>query len=207
MAKKKPLPKIAVFCSGRGSNFEAIAKSIAKGGLRCEIACMFSDNSEAYAFTRAERLDIPSIYINPKSFNSREDYEKAIVKELKFLSVEWIVLAGYMRLLTPYFIKKYKNRIVNIHPSLLPAFKGADAIGDALSYGVKVTGVTVHLVDEQMDNGPIILQKAVEIKEDDNRESLADRIHRVEHKLYPQALNILFSRNWKVVKKRRFVLS
>ncbi len=206
MAKAKRKNRVAVFCSGSGSNFEAICKNASKGLLDCQIVCMFCDRPDAYAFVRAEKLGVPSLFLSPKAYKDKSAYEKAIVKELALFNVDWIVLAGYMRILSPYFIRKFRNRIVNIHPSLLPAFKGADAIGDALKYGAKITGVTVHLVDEQVDHGPIIMQKAVEIKQGDDKDTLAQRIHRVEHKLYTQALNLLFNRKWKIEKGRKFVL-
>ena len=198
------IPRIAVFCSGNGSNFEALVKNNRKGRFPGEIVLMVTDKLDAYAIERAKKLGIPALFINPKQYKSKEDYERTLAKELKNWAINWICLAGFMRILSPYFVKKYKNRIVNIHPSLLPSFKGGHAIRDAFNYGVKVTGVTVHLIDEEVDHGPIILQDCVKIKEEDTIGSLEEKIHRLEHKIYSQAMEILLTRKWKIYKGRVF---
>ena len=198
-------PNIAVFCSGNGSNFEALVKNNRKGKFPGSIELMVTDNADAFAVLRAQRLQIPVLFVDPKNYNNREDYEKVLVRELRRFSIDWILLAGFMRILSPYFVKKFRNRILNIHPSLLPAFKGAHAIKDAFEYGVKVTGVTVHFVDEGIDSGPIILQGAVSIENNDTLSTLEAKIHKLEHKIYSQAVNIVLTKKWKI-SRRRFVL-
>lgn len=183
--------KIAVFASGHGSNFQAIQESIERGELDASIEIVVTDKPNAYVIKRAEKFGIPVFAFSPKDYDSKATYESEISKLLKQKGVEWIVLAGYMRLIGETLLNEYPNKIVNIHPSLLPAFPGKDAIGQALKHGVKVTGVTVHYVDEGMDTGPIIAQRAVEVVEGD-REATEARIHQVEHELYPQTLKQLF---------------
>ncbi len=200
-------PNIAVFCSGNGSNFEALVKSNRKGIFPGRIVLMVTDNQNAYAIVRAERLGVPYLFVDPKAYSSKQDYEKVLVRELKRFSVDWILLAGFMRILSPYFVNRFRKRILNIHPSLLPAFKGAHAIRDAFEYGVKVTGVTVHFVDEGVDSGPIVLQKAIEIKEHETLEQLEKRIHKVEHRIYSQAVNLVLTRKWKITGRCFRVLS
>ncbi len=198
--------RIAVFCSGNGSNFEALVRASRKRKFCGEIVLMVVDNPNAFAIKRAERLKVPVLFINPSDFGSKKDYEKLLIKELSLWKIDWILLAGYMRILGPDFVKKYRFRIVNIHPSLLPSFKGRSGIKDAYEYGVKVTGVTVHFVDEGIDSGPIILQKAVPIREGETIESLERRIHRVEHKLYPEAVRLLLEGKCRIV-GRKVVIS
>ncbi|MED3662473.1 phosphoribosylglycinamide formyltransferase [Ureibacillus sp. FSL K6-8385] len=185
--------KIAVFASGSGTNFQAIQEAIERGELDAKIEILVTDKPEAYVVKRAEKFGIPVFSFSPKNYESKAAYETEIAKILEEKEVEWIVLAGYMRLVGETLLSKYPNKIVNIHPSLLPAFPGKDAIGQALRHGVKVTGVTVHYVDEGMDTGPIIAQKAVEVVEGD-REATEERIHQVEHELYPNTLKQLFER-------------
>ena len=171
--------KLAVFASGNGSNFEAIIQA----GMSVEL--LISDKEEAFAVKRAKAHEIPAFVFNPKAYNLKADFEAEIVTQLQNFDVDLIVLAGYMRLIGPVLLKAYEGRIINIHPSLLPAFPGLDAVGQALKSGVKVTGVTVHFVDEGMDTGPIIAQETVKIEDEDTRESLTKKIQHVEHKLYP----------------------
>lgn len=185
--------KIAVFASGSGSNFGALAEACQSGQLNAEIVLMVTDKPEAFVVTRAEQAGIPVVALRPKDFDSKDAYEEAIRAELERASVEWLILAGYMRLIGSTLLKAYPSRIVNIHPSLLPSFPGKDGIGQAVAHGVKVTGVTVHFVDEGMDTGPIIAQRAVDVV-DGNVEKTAEAIHAVEHDLYKETLNKLFSR-------------
>lgn len=186
---KKKETVLAVFCSGFGSNFQALAEAVRKKKLkRARIALMVSDRPGAYAVRRAHRFGIPVFVLNPRLFKTREAYEKVLTRVLKSQGVELVVLAGYMRILTPYFIRAYKNRVVNIHPSLLPAFKGAHAIRDAFDARVKETGVTVHFVTAEVDAGPILLQKKVKISKNGTLASLEKKIHQVEHRLYPEAI-------------------
>lgn len=182
--------KIAILCSGNGTNLQAIIDSSRSGYIGADIAIVISNNKNAFALARAKETGIDMLVLDPKVFKTREEFDREIVKNLKMRNVELVCLAGFMRLMSPYFIKEYKNRIMNIHPALLPSFKGAHGVRDALDYGAKVTGATVHFVDEKLDNGPIILQKAVDIKEDDTEETLFERVHKEEHKLYPEAIRL-----------------
>ena len=194
---------IAVFCSGSGSNFQAIAESINKGCIKnAKIAVMVTDNPGCFARERAKKLGIETFLVERKNYKSKEDLENAITKELKERSIGLIALAGYMRILSPSFVKEFKNKILNIHPALLPSFKGTEGIKDALDYGVKVTGPTVHFVDGEMDHGPIILQGAVDVKEDDTAESLAPRIHEIEHRIYPEAVRLFVEGKLKIAGRK-----
>lgn len=181
---------IAVFCSGNGTNLQALIESIKIGYIPARIVLVVSDNKKAFALARAKGAGIETLIMDPKEHKGREAFDKEMVRRLREKKVDLVVLAGFMRLLSPYFIKEYKNKIINIHPALLPAFKGTHGIKDALEYGVKVTGPTVHFVDEKLDNGPIILQKAIEVKDEDTEETLLERVHAEEHKIYPQAIKL-----------------
>ncbi|BFH60298.1 phosphoribosylglycinamide formyltransferase [Paenibacillus azoreducens] len=182
--------RIAIFASGEGSNFQALAERANAGELGgAEIALLVCDKPSAPVVQRAERLGVQAHLFKPKDYDSREAYEREIVHKLEEHRVDLVVLAGYMRLLTPVIVDKYRGRLINIHPSLLPAFPGKDAIGQALAYGVKVSGVTVHFVDEGMDTGPIIAQKALPIVSGETVDSLAQAIHAIERELYPQVVS------------------
>ena len=181
---------IAVLCSGRGSNLQAIIDKVKSGYIPARIAVVISDNPEAYALKRAEAAGIEALVVDPSGYASREDFDRAVVAELKRRGAELVVLAGFMRILSPYFVKEYKRRILNIHPALLPAFKGVHGIKDALAYGVKVTGPTVHFVEDELDGGAIILQSPIDIERDDTEESLLERVHAEEHKIYPKAIKL-----------------
>ncbi|NOU82538.1 phosphoribosylglycinamide formyltransferase [Paenibacillus sp. LMG 31459] len=181
--------RIAVFASGQGSNFAALVQAQQEGKLGGgSIELLVSDKPEAPVAQRAEEAGIPALLLRPKDFAGRELYEAAIVAELQRRDIGLIVLAGYMRLISPVLLEPYAGRIINIHPSLLPAFAGKDAIGQALDYGVKLTGVTVHFVDGGMDTGPVIAQRSVEVKPGDTADSLAERIHQVEYGMYPEVV-------------------
>ena len=193
---------IGVLVSGRGTNLQAIIEAIEEGKIEGKIKIVISDNLDAYALKRAEQHNIETQYINHKEFKNREDYDKKIVETLENKEVGLVVLAGYMRILSSYFIKAYKNKIINIHPALLPSFPGLRAQKQAVEYGVKISGCTVHFVDEGMDSGPIILQSAVEVSEDDTEESLAERILKEEHQIYSQAIQ-LFSQGRLIIKGRK----
>lgn len=183
---------IAVFASGSGSNFQAIAEAIEQQEIHAKIELVVTDKPDAYVIQRAQSKEIPVLVIRPMDFSSKEAYEAEILKALKEKAVEWLVLAGYMRLIGSTLLNAYPAHIVNIHPSLLPSFPGKDAIGQALEHGVKVTGVTVHYVDEGMDTGSIIMQEAVYVT-DGNRQETESAIHQVEHGLYKRALQSLFN--------------
>jgi len=182
---------IAVFASGRGTNFGAIIRAVKKGTIKAHLSLLVCDNPGAAAIGRARRAGIKVALIKRNDFASKQEFETAIIRHLEENKIDLIALAGFMRVLSPEFVQRFKARILNIHPSLLPSFKGEEGIKDAFEYGVKVTGVTVHFVDEEMDHGPIILQKEIKIEETDTLESLESRIHKVEHKLYPEALKLL----------------
>ncbi|HLB71153.1 MAG: phosphoribosylglycinamide formyltransferase [Candidatus Methanoperedens sp.] len=184
------MSSIAVLVSGRGSNLQAIIDSIENGYLKAEISAVISDVEKAYALERARKHGIKAFFIDPRKFPSRELYEQEVLKVLIDNDVELVLLAGYMRILGKTLLEAYRNRILNIHPALLPAFPGLHAQKQAFGHGVKVAGCTVHFVDESLDGGPIILQRCVEVKEDDTAETLADRILEQEHKIYPEAVKL-----------------
>ena len=183
--------KIAVFASGRGSNFQSIIDHIKSGDISAEVKLLISDRQEAGALKRAEHENIEHLHIDPAHFETKADYEEELIGLLKNAGVELVVLAGYMRILSPLFVKEFKNQIINIHPSLLPAFKGLAAQKQAVDYGVKYSGCTVHFVDQGMDTGPIIKQAVVEVKEDDSADDLAARILKEEHRIYPEAVKLI----------------
>jgi phosphoribosylglycinamide formyltransferase 1 len=182
------MKKIAVFASGSGSNFQAIVDAVQTGQLSADVSILVCDRPNALVVERADRYSIPSFSFSAKDYSSKEEYELAILKELEAKEVEFIVLAGYMRLIGPTLLQRFEGRIVNIHPSLLPAFPGKDAIGQALEAKVKVSGVTIHFVDEGMDTGPIIEQSAVFLSQNETKETLQKKIHSIEHYLYPAVL-------------------
>lgn len=185
-----PKYKIAIFASGNGSNFEALAQACIKERINAEVALCVCDHPGAYVTERAKRLNIPVLELKPKNFPSKSEYEAFILSELKARNVEWICLAGYMRIIGETLLKAFPRKIINIHPSLLPAFPGVDAIGQALEYGVKVFGVTVHFVDQTLDGGEIISQAAIEYYGGD-REEIETMIHAREHALYVSTLQYL----------------
>ncbi len=180
--------RIAVFASGFGSNLQALIDYNNKHGLNGDIVLVFSNNKDAFALVRAKKNNIKAVFMDPTRYSSREKYDSKIIEMLEEEKIDLVVLAGYMFLLSQEFVRKFKNKILNIHPALLPSFKGTHGIKDAYRYGVKVTGVTVHFVDEDLDRGPIILQEAVDIDPDDSVEELEGKIHKVEHKIYPEAV-------------------
>jgi phosphoribosylglycinamide formyltransferase-1 len=181
---------IAVFASGRGTNFSAIIRAVKKGKIKANLALLISDNPKAGAISRAKRAGVKVAKVLREDFASKKDFEDKIIHHLEENKIDLIVLAGFMRLLSSEFVNRYQGRILNIHPALLPSFKGTQGIKDAYEYGAKVTGVTVHFVDEKTDHGPIILQQAVKIDENDTLESLEAKIHKIEHHLYPEAVRL-----------------
>ncbi|MFK3939145.1 phosphoribosylglycinamide formyltransferase [Alkalihalobacillus sp. NPDC078783] len=186
--------KIAVFASGTGSNAEALMQSASQKQLGGEVALLISDKPGAGALTKAERHGVPAIALAPKDFPSKADYEAKVVSHLQEHGVEFVCLAGYMRLIGSTLLNAYEGRIVNIHPSLLPAFPGLDAVGQALEAGVSETGVTIHYVDAGMDTGPIIAQEKVLIETTDSTEDVFRKIQAIEHKLYPQTVKQIMER-------------
>jgi phosphoribosylglycinamide formyltransferase-1 len=194
---------IAVLVSGRGTNLQAIINAIKRGAIDGKIEIVLSDNPGAYALKRAKRNDIKIQVVNYRSFSNKEEYEQEVIQQLDNYKIDLIVLAGYMRILGSNFIKKYHSRIINIHPALLPAFPGLNAQRQALKYGVKVSGCTVHFVDEGVDRGPIILQKAIKVKQSDDEESLSKRILKYEHQLLPRAIQLFAQNKIQIVNNNR----
>ncbi|WLR48036.1 phosphoribosylglycinamide formyltransferase [Halobacillus litoralis] len=186
------MTNIAVFASGTGSNFDAIVSKVESGELEANIALLVCDRIGAQVIEKAQKHEIDTVVYRAKSFADKAAYEQAVLNDCRQRGIEFIVLAGYMRLIGPTLLEPYERRIVNIHPSLLPAFPGKDAIGQALETKVKVTGVTVHYVDAGMDTGPIIAQEAIDIEENDTADDVKDKIQAVEHRLYPQVIQSLF---------------
>lgn len=187
------MKKIAVFASGSGTNFQAIIEAIETGQLNAEIALLVCDKPNAFAIERAKQHNIEVFQFIPKNFENKQAFEKVILEQLQAIHVEWIVLAGYMRLIGETLLGAYEGKIINIHPSLLPSFPGINAIEQAYDAKVKVTGVTIHFVDAGMDTGPIIAQAPVFIEEQDTIEVLRMKIQQVEHQLYPEVLKKLLN--------------
>ena len=204
MSKKEEtvITRIGILLSGRGSNFLALHGAMERGELPAKIALVVSNVSEAPGFEKARSLRLPALAIPHRLEPGREAHEAKVAKALKDAKVDWICMAGYMRLLSASFIAQFPDRILNIHPSLLPAFPGLEAQRQAFEYGVKLSGCTVHLVSEGLDNGPIVGQRAVPVSDDDTPESLAARILAEEHKLYPASLKRLLEERWRIVGRR-----
>ncbi len=193
--------RIGVLLSGRGSNFEAIARNVASGALEAEIAVVLSNRANAPGLETARKMRVPAFSI-PSLGMDREIYDKLLVERLQEYGVELVCLAGYMRLLSAGFVRAFAGRILNIHPSLLPAFPGLDAQHQAVEHGVKIAGCTVHFVDEYLDTGPIVLQAAVPVMDDDTAETLGARILKQEHRIYTEALRIVLSGHYRIVGRR-----
>ena len=195
--------RVGVLASGRGSNFTALAEAQGRGELApAEIAVLICNRPGAAVIDRAREFGVESAVIPHRDFDSREAFDQALVDAMRARGVGLVVLAGFMRILTPTFLRAFPHRVINLHPALLPSFAGTDGIGDALTHGVKVTGVTVHLVDEGVDTGPIILQEAVTIAEGESRESLEPRIHELEHRLLPRAVQLVAAGKTRVEGRR-----
>ena len=184
--------KIAVFASGSGTNFEAIVEACENGVINAKVDILICDRPGAYVIERAKNHNVDTFVITPKQCKSKADYEEQILYELQLRNISLICLAGYMRIITPVIFEPYKNRILNIHPALLPSFKGAHGIDDAFNFGVKVFGVTVHFIDLSIDGGTIVMQRAFEYYGDD-RDEVEQKIHAIEHQLYPEAINRVLS--------------
>ncbi len=197
-----PKKKLGILLSGRGSNFEAIAGSVSAGRIaNAKIAIVISNRAEAPGIESARKRGLPALVV-PSKGKERQAYDAEIAAILKEKQVDLICLAGYMRLLSPWFVQQFPNRILNIHPSLLPAFPGLDVHRQALEYGVKVSGCTVHFVDEHLDHGAIIVQKTVPVLDSDDEHALAARILQQEHIAYTEAINIVLEGNYEIVGRR-----
>lgn len=181
---------LGMLCSGRGTNMQSIMAAIESGQIKAEIGIVLTDKPEARALQVASEAGIKSVCVNRKACSTQQEFEEKLVAELKAANVTLVVLAGFMRILSPYFVETYRHRILNIHPSLLPSFGGAHAHRDVLAYGTKVSGCTIHFVDEGMDHGPIILQDTVPVLDDDTEDTLAARVLTKEHILYPKAIEL-----------------
>ncbi len=193
--------KLGILLSGRGSNFEAIAAGIREGRIAAEIAMVVSNKPNAPGLARARELGLAAECIPSKGLE-REEYDRLVVARFEEAGVELVCLAGFMRLLSAYFVRRYPQRILNIHPSLLPSFAGLDAQSQALEHGVKYSGCTVHFVDEKLDAGPIIAQAAVPVLDDDDDESLSARILKEEHRIYTEAINIVLGGAFRIEGRR-----
>jgi phosphoribosylglycinamide formyltransferase-1 len=198
------MKRLAILLSGRGSNFEAIADRIVKGFLEAEVAVVISNRPEARGLAVARDRGIHAVVIPSKGLD-REAYDRSLLEELRKYDVDLVCLAGYMRILSAGFVREFPHRILNIHPSLLPAFPGLDAQHQALEYGVKLSGCTVHFVDEYLDAGPVLLQAAVPVYDDDTEESLSARILKEEHRIYSEAIRIVLRGDYRI-EGRRVVL-
>jgi len=192
---------IGVLVSGRGSNLQSIIDSINRKEINAKITVVISDVEDAYALERARKHDIPAVFVNPKG-KDREKLDEEIAETLREHNADLIVLAGYMRILGKDFVRKHYGRVMNIHPALLPSFPGLHAQKQAFEYGVKVSGCTVHFVDAEVDHGPVIIQKAVPVLEDDTEETLAKRILEEEHKSYPEAIRLYTEGRLKIVGRK-----
>ncbi len=190
------MTELAVLCSGRGSDLQSIIDAIQCGDLPAKISVVITDKPGVQALERAEKAGIKNICVDRKKFETRAEFEKEILKNLD--GIDLVILAGFMRILSPEFVKKFSGRLMNIHPSLLPAFPGAHAHRDVLAYGVKVSGCTVHFVDEGTDSGPVILQATVEVRDDDTEETLAARVLEQEHIIYPKAIKLFVEGKLKI---------
>ena len=200
------MTRFAVFASGQGTNLQAMIDAVKAGEIKAELGLVFSDKANAFALKRAEEAGIKTLFLNPKDYASKQSFEREIVMQLKNEKIDFIVLAGYMRILTPFFIRTFPQKVLNVHPSLLPSFKGAEGIKDAFTYGAKVTGVTVHIVDEKLDHGPIIMQESFKIAEDETLETLTEKIHKVEHRIYPKSVALFADGRLKIKGRRVHIL-
>jgi len=196
------MKNLGILLSGRGSNFEAIAKNVASGKIHdARIAIVISNRVDAGGIAKARELGLETLVL-PSKGKAREDHDREVVTALRHHKVDLVCLAGYMRLLSPWFVKQFPHRILNIHPSLLPAFPGLEAQEQAFAYGVKVAGCTVHFVDEELDHGPIIAQKAIPVLESDDEKTLAARILEQEHIAYGEAINIVLNREFRILGRK-----
>jgi phosphoribosylglycinamide formyltransferase-1 len=196
------LPRIGVLISGRGSNLQALIDAVARGALKANLALVISNRADAEGLGRARRAGIETAVIVPRDYPGRLAFDVALVEILRAKEIELVCLAGFMRLLGPEFCGAFPNRVLNIHPSLLPAFPGVDAQRQAFEHGVKVSGATVHFVTPELDAGPIVEQTAVAVRDDDTVESLAARILEVEHAIYPAAVQRILHESWRIDGRR-----
>lgn len=193
---------LGVLISGRGTNLQAILAAVHDGKLRGRVGVVISNVATAAGLERAKQAGVPTTVIDHRPFATREDFDRRVVEDLEKHEVDVVCLAGFMRLLSPVLIRAFSGRILNIHPSLLPSFPGLHGQRQALEYGVKVSGCTVHIVDEELDHGSILLQAAVPVRDDDNEESLSARILQEEHRIYPEAVGLLLDGKFQIENRR-----
>lgn len=198
--------KLAIFISGEGTNLQALIDAVKNGDIKAEIGLVFSNKRKAHGLKRAEAAGIKTLFLPRKDYATPQSYERDIVINLKEEGIDAVILAGYMRILSAFFIKQFPNKIINVHPSLLPSFKGARGIKDTFTYGVKCGGVTIHFVDEKMDHGPIILQESIKISDTDTLESYEEKIHTVEHRLLPKAVAYFADDRLKIIGRKVMLL-
>ncbi len=197
---------ITVLASGRGSNLEAIMEAEERGEIAGKVVLVISDRADAQALERAKKRNIKALFIDPKKYARREDYDRALIDEIKAARTDLVVMAGFMRLLSPFFVRTFPLQIMNIHPSLLPAFPGTDGVEQAFAYGVKVAGCTVHFVDEGLDSGPVILQEAVPVIQGETVNTLHQRIHAAEHRIYPISIDLFCREKLRVEGRRCYII-
>ena len=188
------MQRLAVMASGNGSNFEALVQACRKGPLQAEVVLLVVNRGDCGAVLRAQRLGVPVALLDHRRFEQREALDRALIERFHAAAVDLVVMAGWMRIVTPVLIEAFPDRLINIHPSLLPSFRGVDAIGQALRAGVRLSGCTAHLVRPEVDAGPVLVQAAVPVREDDDEASLAERIHRQEHRILPLAVALAAAR-------------
>ncbi len=198
--------RVAVLLSGRGSNFKAIHDAIREGRINAELALVVSNRAEAPGLQTARERGLEALFLDPKAYPSKEAYDEAIVAELRKREIDLVCLAGYMKIVTPLFCQAFRHRIMNIHPALLPSFPGLHAQKQAVDYGVRYSGATVHFVSEEVDAGPIILQAVVPVYQDDTEETLANRILIFEHEIYPEAVRLYFEGKLEVRGRKVYIL-
>jgi phosphoribosylglycinamide formyltransferase-1 len=196
---------VGVLVSGRGSNLQSIIDAVEEGRLDARVTVVLSDREDAFGLERAKKHGIAAAWVDPSPHGSREEYDRALVIRLREADVELVVLAGFMRILGPPFVKSFKNRIMNIHPALLPSFPGLHVQAKALEHGARFSGCTVHFVDAGVDTGPIIIQACVPVLDGDTEESLSERILRQEHRIYPRAIQLYAEGRIKIKERRVFV--
>ncbi len=196
------LMSIGILASGRGSNFQSIIDAIESGSLKAKIVLLVTDNSDSFAIERARKHGIESLVMAPNQYGTKNDYYKAVVQELRSREVGLVVLAGFMRIIGKPLIEAYRNRVMNIHPALLPSFPGLHGQKQAQDYGVRIAGCTVHFVDEGMDTGPVIIQAAVPVAFEDTEESLSERILKLEHKIFPEAIRLFSEGRLEVIGRK-----
>ena len=198
--------RIAVFLSGRGSNFLAIREAVERGAIDAEIALVLSNKADAPGLLKAREAGLDAVFVDPKSFATREDYDRAVLAEVERRRIDLVCLAGYMKVLTPALCDALKHRVINIHPALLPSFPGLHVQQKAIDWGVRFSGCTVHFVAAEVDMGPIILQAAVPVLQDDTEDALAARILVEEHRIYPESVRLYFQGRIEVRGRRVFIL-